>query len=79
MYNSTPTNGYRINQNRFKVVEYVIAFLIEKLSLSWFLHFLTNPYNTGKSTNPMSDQNAIFGDKNWRISLELKEKSQTKA
>ena len=27
----------------------------------------------------MSDQNAIFGDKNWRISLELKEQSQTKA
>lgn len=27
----------------------------------------------------MIDQNAIFGDKNWRISLELKEQSQTKA
>ena len=43
-----PTRKMRNFANRRKVVEYVIALLIEKLSLSWFLHFLTNPYNTGK-------------------------------
>ena len=43
-----PTRKMQNFANRRKVVEYVMALLIEKLSLSWFLHFLTNPYNTGK-------------------------------
>lgn len=60
-----------------KLVECAIALLIQVFPGSYTSYLILTKLKNLQ--NPMIDQNAIFGDENWRISPELKEQSQTKA